>query len=278
MARKRKTTVMTDLVNIAALLPWWLALTLAPISYLILHEISLQPITGIAIADGEVKSIVAGEVKHAITSAITSIAKYFAPALFVMGALISCRKRSKRKGLFLSMKSDKPLAVLKQMSWQDFELLVGEYFRHKGFNVVENGGGGADGGIDLTVKKGGNTFIVQCKHWQSTNIPVNVVRETFGVMASKSAAGAFVVTSGDFTKQAIEFAMSNKAIFVINGAELAAMISGKKVTPKKRTKNLERSCPICSGAMVKRKARQGRFSGKDFWGCTNYPRCKGIVN
>ena len=38
------------------------------------------------------------------------------------------------------------------------------------------------------------------------------------------------------------------------------------------------SCPRCGGSMSKRKARQGRYSGKDFWGCDKFPRCKGILN
>lgn len=38
------------------------------------------------------------------------------------------------------------------------------------------------------------------------------------------------------------------------------------------------SCPICSSEMVIRTARRGKNAGNQFWGCTNYPRCKGIVN
>ncbi len=34
-------------------------------------------------------------------------------------------------------------------------------------------------------------------------------------------------------------------------------------------------CPECGRAMVKRTARRGPSAGREFWGCTNYPRCKG---
>ena len=35
------------------------------------------------------------------------------------------------------------------------------------------------------------------------------------------------------------------------------------------------SCPVCSSAMKLREAKRGANAGKSFWGCTDYPRCKG---
>ena len=37
-------------------------------------------------------------------------------------------------------------------------------------------------------------------------------------------------------------------------------------------------CPVCGATMVKREAKTGANRGKQFWGCPNYPKCKGIVN
>jgi hypothetical protein len=37
-------------------------------------------------------------------------------------------------------------------------------------------------------------------------------------------------------------------------------------------------CPKCSSEMVLRKAKTGTNQGKHFWGCPNYPRCRGILN
>lgn len=37
-------------------------------------------------------------------------------------------------------------------------------------------------------------------------------------------------------------------------------------------------CPRCGGAMVKRKAAKGPNAGKEFYGCANYPKCRGIIN
>lgn len=35
------------------------------------------------------------------------------------------------------------------------------------------------------------------------------------------------------------------------------------------------SCPKCSKPMVRRVARQGAAAGNAFWGCTDYPGCRG---
>jgi restriction system protein len=35
------------------------------------------------------------------------------------------------------------------------------------------------------------------------------------------------------------------------------------------------SCPVCASAMLRREAKRGANAGNSFWGCSNYPRCKG---
>ena len=37
-------------------------------------------------------------------------------------------------------------------------------------------------------------------------------------------------------------------------------------------------CPKCGAPMVLRKAAKGANSGKEFYGCSRYPKCRGIVN
>ncbi len=38
------------------------------------------------------------------------------------------------------------------------------------------------------------------------------------------------------------------------------------------------SCPQCGKPMVLRTAKTGRNEGKQFWGCSAYPECKGVVS
>jgi len=37
-------------------------------------------------------------------------------------------------------------------------------------------------------------------------------------------------------------------------------------------------CPKCGSPMVLRTARIGANQGNQFWGCSNYPRCRGILS
>lgn len=37
-------------------------------------------------------------------------------------------------------------------------------------------------------------------------------------------------------------------------------------------------CPRCSSAMVRRTAKGGENSGQEFWGCSNFPKCREILS
>lgn len=72
-------------------------------------------------------------------------------------------------------------------------------FRLRGYAATEIGGGGADGGVDLVLARGGEKFVVQCKQWKAFKVGVDVIRGLYGVMATKGAPGGYLVTCGRFT-------------------------------------------------------------------------------
>jgi restriction system protein len=37
------------------------------------------------------------------------------------------------------------------------------------------------------------------------------------------------------------------------------------------------TCPKCSSPMVRRRVKSGANAGQEFWGCSTYPKCRGIV-
>jgi restriction system protein len=100
------------------------------------------------------------------------------------------------------------LADIQNLSWQDFELLVGQLYRQQGYRITEAGLGGADGGIDLIAQKwgSGEKIIVQCKRYRNTSIGAPVVRELYGLMVHHQATAAAVVCCGHFTPAAQAFA------------------------------------------------------------------------
>ncbi|MGP8153034.1 MAG: NERD domain-containing protein [Smithella sp.] len=49
----------------------------------------------------------------------------------------------------------------------------------------------------------------------------------------------------------------------------------KKIISEKQSNVI---CPQCGGPMVMRESKKGQNAGKQFWGCSRFPQCRGIVN
>jgi restriction system protein len=289
MARKKDSGALGLVFEIAAVLPWWAGTCLAVAIYFLLHRYAVAVVSTAAVP-GQVGQLVVGQ----LTKSLATIGQYLLPLLLLAGAFTSYLGRRKRAALLQDAARGKPGEAIRGMSWREFELLVGEAFRIQGYAVTETGGGGADGGIDLKLKKGSEVFLVQCKQWRAYKVSVNVVRELFGVMAAQGATGGFVVTSGVFTADAVAFA-SGRNIELIDGNALSAMVASARVEPSFKTsaridKSLdiasvdevsgqrEPACPRCGKSMVKRIAKQGSNAGGAFWGCIAFPACRGIVS
>jgi restriction system protein len=202
--------------------------------------------------------------------------------------VVSLAQKVKR-GTLLKQAGD--INRLKEISWHDFELLVGEYYRRRGFRVEERGGSSADGGVDLVLRKDGQTILVQCKHWKAFKVGVKPVRELGGVMGHERANGGILVTSGRFTAEAETFARQNR-IELVSGGQLvemvrsvqgigqAAAIVPPSVSPQRPAVEAESgpACPKCGGPMKLKTAQRGAYAGSQFWGCARYPNCSGIIN
>ncbi len=50
-----------------------------------------------------------------------------------------------------------------------------------------------------------------------------------------------------------------------------------KERQKQTTTDPVPDCPQCGKTMVLRTARSGQNAGHQFWGCSAYPDCKGVV-
>ncbi len=289
MSRK-KGSGANGLVVLSSMLPYWLSLSLAVISYIVLHAYAssdLQPI----IEQGKPPM---PDVTGMALKGFATAFQYILPMLLVFGTCVKAIKAFQGKKLAEryvasdSLKnSDSGNQTISKptdnMNWQQFELLVGQAFRNEGYSVIDGGDVGADGGVDVHLRKEGLTYFVQCKHWKTRKVGVAVVRELYGVIAGAGVEGGFVVCSGSFTNDAKSFA-ENKQIELVDQRRLNKMLKGVPQSSAKHAIEPTVSspetpeCPKCSSAMTKRKARQGVRVGQEFWGCSQYPKCRGIVN
>jgi restriction system protein len=109
-------------------------------------------------------------------------------------------------------------------------------------------------------------------------VGVKVVRELYGVMASKNVEHGIVVTYGNFTPEAREFAKTN-SIELINGVKLTQMVAAVQQSGNMQAqKEASQACPQCGSEMVLRVAKKGPHTGKKFWGCSKFPECRGVAS
>ncbi|MBK1717334.1 restriction endonuclease [Thiocystis violacea] len=286
MGRRHRNSDMEHWIDAASILPWWAALTLAVMSYALLHWLAASPTPQVTNPHDLSGPIIAQMLR---TGAL--IGQYLLPFVFGLGAIVSVLKARRNTRLLAQAKSTLGNDDLKSLSWQDFEHLVGETFRERGFSVTETRSG-PDGGVDLELRKDSELHLVQCKRWRARSVGVEIVRELYGVMAARGAVGGYVVSSGTFSQEARQFA-AGRNIELWDGPKLKAMIhaTGRRSPGSAAIPAAKRApegagikqdagmtapvCPTCGAAMVLRTAKRGVEAGKPFWGCSTFPKCRG---
>ncbi|MHA2879784.1 topoisomerase DNA-binding C4 zinc finger domain-containing protein, partial [Vibrio campbellii] len=97
------------------------------------------------------------------------------------------------------------------------------------------------------------------------------------------ASKMIIVTSGDFTSEAIAYAQ-DKRLWLVNGSELVHMIEdgrsfeNKPPKPTSDAKPVPKVCPNCQSVLVKRVAKRGVNKGRAFYGCTSFPTCRYTID
>jgi restriction system protein len=118
--------------------------------------------------------------------------------------------------------------ALSRIGWAELERLLAAYYREVGWWVEHAGTGGTgakfDGGVDLRIRRDAEVVLVQCKHWNAKQVPHNAVHELLGVMINEGATGAILVSSGEFTRAAIDAAQRHGHVKLIDGDTLRGML------------------------------------------------------
>ena len=304
MARRRRTSTLDDLFKIAMKIPLWANLLIAGGSFVTLRyyggselpTMGVVPIAHLAEAVG-----------FYILRLAAFIGQFVIPPIFLLGGILGWIQRTIRAREFRSItRSSQPGVQIRNLTWEQFERMVGEALRRQGYSVNETAKG-ADGGIDLELRRGGELLLVQCKQWRAEKVSVQVVRELYGVMSARGAAGGFVVTSGVFTKDAWKFAKGTSVRLIdgnrlvewfgavpsggkyspsINGTSAAVLadvtaapggnqdLDGDQTMLKEKTKQL---CPRCGSGMTPRFSQSNNqgISNNVFLGCLSFPSCRG---
>lgn len=176
------------------------------------------------------------------------------------------------------------LQLIRDLEWKRFEELCEGFWKAKGYRA-ELTGRGADGGIDINLYRPSAPdkllAIIQCKSRSQDRVGVQIVRELFGVMNHVNAPMGILVTSSDFHEPAKDFA-AGKRLQLVNGAtlfkqlaELPTDASASLLAHVTRDDYITPTCPSCDVKMVLRPGTKGKA---DFYGCTNYPKCRTVMH
>jgi restriction system protein len=109
---------------------------------------------------------------------------------------------------------------IRSLSGSEFEEYVGSIFEALGF-AVEFTPETGDHGIDLILHRGNQKAVVQCKRWEGS-VGEPVVRDFLGSMTGMGVKDGFLITTGEYTAQAIEFGKQN-GIKLVDLDELLAL-------------------------------------------------------
>lgn len=110
----------------------------------------------------------------------------------------------------------------------EFEELVRELMHYLGYPNVKVTGKSHDGGIDVistrNTSDGIERVAAQCKRYRG-NVSVHAARDFFGAISNdKSIKQGFLVTTGEFTAECLQFCQSSGMIRAIPGIELAKYV------------------------------------------------------
>ncbi len=207
MPRTPNSGLLDDLMRVLARAPAWLGPLLAVTVFVGLHHLAPMLLPRL---DG---TIPVGEMLGLILPGLAWAAAALVLVIWVLAEVTKLRQRR-------LLDRQQGLDTIRALTWRQFEQLVAEAFRRRGYGVELVDRPAGDGGVDVVLRNNRGRWLVQCKHYKARRVGVRPVRELLGVVTSEGAAGGIVVTAGSFTPDAQAFARDN-AIELVDGPQLA---------------------------------------------------------
>lgn len=114
------------------------------------------------------------------------------------------------------------MKAIDAMTERQFEVLLEHFFAKKGYRVARIAGRGGSG-ADLLLNDASGRMIVQARRWNSV-VRHDAVKQAVAAMTRYGAARALVVTSSDYSQDALTVASSN-GVTLWNRSDLAAELT-----------------------------------------------------
>lgn len=118
--------------------------------------------------------------------------------------------------------------ALARLGWQDFEHLLAEHYRAQGYRVEHAAPAPSlkalGSGLDLRLRRGDESLIVRCKHWDTLEVPPQEVNELLSAMLNEASTGGILVTRGRFSAEARNIARRQPRLQLVDGDVLKVML------------------------------------------------------
>lgn len=215
MARSQRTTSYADVFMLIGRLPWWSHLLCAVLGWWLLRHYASSPLPAAeaALYRGLPDSLFT----QLALRQLAQVAQYLLPLALICSGLLSRHQQliwRRRQAL-----AQDPAALLQRMAWPEFQQLLEETYRPKGYALLSAHGAAAEGAADLLLYRGDERYLLCCRYWRAGRIGVAPLRECFTQLVAAGAVGAAMVSIGAFSDKARRFA-AERNIMLIDGALL----------------------------------------------------------
>lgn len=147
---------------------------------------------------------------------------------FLIVSIIACAKQWDTPG---KARVAETLQAVRALSWRDFSVEIERALLRDGFEVKR---------IDLpeadfAITSSGRTALVSCKRWKAASNGIEPLRDLYKAMQVVGAQDGFYITAGEFTQNAMQFAVDKK-MRLVHGAALVKLLREAKFEQSRKSK------------------------------------------
>ena len=111
------------------------------------------------------------------------------------------------------------LAALRDMSWENFSLVVSEAYRRDGYTIRPAN----DSAYDFEIAKNGRCTLVACRRWKVNSVGAAPLEALAAAVDRVEAFNAVCLAAGEFSPKARDYA-ATQPITLVSGADLVALV------------------------------------------------------
>ena len=108
------------------------------------------------------------------------------------------------------------------MGWKAVQKTVTSAFHRHGYAVLP--AGAEDSPVDMVLRRGDDRVFVQCRNWNVWEVADRTVRDFTAYLAGAGAQHGYILTTGQFSDEAREFA-SSRGVELVDGDALPLLLA-----------------------------------------------------